>query len=465
MKKFDSFRTRSFRAGGYSVAAVLIVLALLVSLNVIMEALPTSKTKLDATPTKIFTMSDQTKNVLKTLDKDLTFYWLCQESYEDPSLETLLNHYATASGHIKLERIDPDVNPGLTEQYTDEFYNNSVLIKCGDREKYVSYTDIYVMDAETYYSTGEELWNFEGEDALTRGIYYVVTDNLPKVYWINGHGELELDAVIEQSFVDENIDLAEMNLVTLAAIPEDADLLVCYLPTADVTDAEKKVLEDYMADGGRLLLVTSPLNDRLPRLESVLGAYGVTATDGIVIETGGNNYSQYPYALLPNLGSHDITAPVTKSGHYVLLPYSQGLKVTETGSTTLVVTELLTTTAGSYSKVNLQSSTTEKEAGDIDGPFSVGVAIEDAATGAQAVWYTSEYILKEYGGNTDLFYNAVNWMCDQQEMIAIRGKSVSTQYLNMNENSANTMTWIIVAIIPLGYLAIGINTYIRRKRR
>lgn len=465
MKKFDSFRTRSFRVGGYSVAAVLIVLALLIAVNMIMDTLPTSKTKLDATPTKIFTLSDQTKNVLKTLDKDLTFYWLCQESYEDPSLETLLNHYATASGHIKLEKLDPDVNPGLTEQYTSEFYNNSVLIKCGDREKYVSYTDIYVMDTETYYSTGEELWNFEGEDALTRGIYYVVTDNLPKAYYLSGHGETALSETQKQSFVDENIDLAELNLVSLAAIPEDADMLLCYLPTADISEDEQKVLENYMADGGKLLLVTSPLNDRLPNLESVMGTYGVSAVDGIVMEGNGNNYSQYPYGLLPNIGEHEITAPIVENNHYVLLPYSQGLKVTETGSTTVVVTELLTTTTSSYSKVNLEATTIEKESGDIDGPFSVGVAVEDAATGAQAVWYTSEYILKSYGGNTDMFYNAVNWMCDQQEMIAIRGKSLTTEYLNMNENSVTTMTWIVVCIVPLSYLAIGINTYIRRKRR
>ncbi len=465
MKKFDSFRTRSFRVGGYSVAAGLIVLAVLIAVNMLMDALPTSKTKLDATPSRLFTLSDQTKNVLKTLDKDVTFYWLCQEGYEDSSVKTLLDHYATASGHIKLEKLDPDVNPGLAEQYTTEFYNNSVLIKCGERTKYVSYMDIYVMDSDLYYTTGEQVWSFEGENVLTHGVYYVATDNLPKAYYLTGHGEKSFSEEEVNSFTYENVELVPLSLVSRAAVPEDADLLVCYLPTTDISGDEQKILKDYMTGGGKLLLVTAPLEERLENLEGIMATYGVTAVEGLVIEGSATNYSQYPYGLLPQIGEHEITAPVLGSNRYVLMPYSQGLKVTETGSTTTVVSQLLTTTDSSYSKVDLRATTIEKEAGDIDGPFAVGVAVEDAATGAQAVWYTSEYILQNYGANRDLFYNAVNWMCQQQELIAIRGKDMTQQYLNMNETSAATMTWIVVGIIPLGYLAIGINTYIRRKRR
>lgn len=465
MKKFDSIRSRSFRVGGYSFVAALIVLALLVAVNMIMDSLPTSATHLDATPSKIYSISDQTKNVLKTLDRDVTFYWICQEGHEDPALETLMGHYTSGSAHVKVERIDPDVNPAFVEQYTLELQNNSVVVASDNRSRYISNEEIYVQDYEVYYATGEDVWNFEGEDALTRGIYYVVTDNLPKVYVMNGHGEQALSETQQNDFQDENLELASLSLVSLSAIPEDADMVLCYLPTNDISEAEKKVLQDYMAAGGKLLLVTMPTGTDMPNLEAVMSGYGITVTDGFVVESDASKYSQAPYGLLPAVVSHEITDPVKNNNLYILMPFSQGLKVTETGITTLSVTQLLTSSDSSYSKVNMESTNIEKEAGDVDGPFCVGVAVEDAATGAQAVWYTSEYVLQNYGGNVDIFFNAINWMCDQEEMIAIRGKTMTQEYLEMNETSADTMAWIVIAIIPLGYLAIGINTYMRRKRR
>ncbi len=466
MSKMNSFRTRSFRAGGYSFLAALIVLAFLVAVNVIMNALPTTVTKLDATQSKLTTLSDQTKNVLKVLDKDLTFNWLCQEGMEDPVVETLLNQYASSSGHIKLQKLDPAVNPGLYEQYTDEYYDNSVLITCGDRTRYVSYTDIYVMDYEKYYASGEEEWIFQGEDALTRSIYYLATDDVPKAYYITGHGETGFTDEQKNVFLDENIDLAQLKLVGELTIPEDADMLICYKPTADFSADETEVLKQYVTTGGKFLLVTGYMEQKLENLESIMAAYGVTSVDGMVLEGNSNYYSQYPYWLLPEPKTHAITDPVLSDRLNVLIPQARGLKVTQTGSVTTVVTELLVTTDQSYSKIGTNWTSTDKATGDIDGPFSLGVAVEDAVLGTKAVWFSSDYILdSNCGAAQDLFFNAVNWMCDQEELISIRGKDVTQQYLTMNEDAVTTMTWIVVAIVPLGFLVIGISIYTRRKKR
>lgn len=466
MSKMNSFRTRSFRAGGYSFLAAVIVLAFLVAVNVIMNALPTTLTKLDATQAKLTTLSEQTKNILKLLDKDVTFNWLCQEGMEDPVVETLLNQYASSSGHIKLQKIDPAVNPGLYEQYTDEFYDNSVLITSGDRTRYVCYTDIYVLDYELYYKTGEEELIFQGEDALTRGIYYLATDDVPRVYYITGHGETGFTDEQKNMFLDDNIDLKQLKLVSDLTIPEDADMLICYKPTADFSTDETQVLKEYMAQGGKLLLVTGFMEKKLENLESVMATYGVTSVNGFVIEGNSNYYSQNPYWLLPEPKSHAITDPVIKSRLNVMIPETRGLAIAETGSVTTVVTNLLTTTDQSYAKTGTNWTSIEKAEGDINGPFSLGVAVEDVVMGTKAVWFSSDYILApNCGAAQDLFYNAVSWMCDQEEMISIRGKDVTQQYLTMNEDAVNTMTWIVVAIVPLGFLAIGISIYSRRQKR
>ena len=62
-----SFQTRSFRIGGYSVAATAIVVAIAVAVNLLVGALPASMTQFDTTTNQLFTLSQQTKNMVSGL--------------------------------------------------------------------------------------------------------------------------------------------------------------------------------------------------------------------------------------------------------------------------------------------------------------------------------------------------------------------------------------------------------------
>ena len=466
MSKSSSFRTRAFRAGGYSFVAVLFLLVILVAVNVAMNALPTTATRLDATAQQLTTLSDQTKNVLGILDRDVTFTWICQEGMEDPIVEELMNRYVdSSSGFIKIEKLDPNVNPGIFEQYTDEYYDNSVLVTSGERTRYVSFADMYVMDMNVYYSTGEEHMDFQGEDALTRALYFVATDDVPAVYYITGHGEQAFSEEAKNTFLDENIELKQLNLTVEGKLKDDTDMLICYLPQDDISETEKGIITDYMNRGGRFLLVTGLIDKHLPNLESIMGAYGITAAEGMVVEGNSRNYSQYSCYLLPTPQKHAITDPVIKEQMNVLIPMARGLQITNTGSTTTIVTDLMKTTDQSYSKVDYSGSL-DQTATDPMGPFSLGVAVEDVVLGTKAVWFSSDYMLDpNCGGADDLFFNAVNWMCEQEEMISIRGKSLNQQYLNMDDQAVSTMTWLVVAIIPGIFLGLGIALYQWRKKR
>lgn len=469
-----SLSSRSFRVGGYSMAAIAIVLAIVVAVNVLMGALPTSVTKLDMSTNKIASLSAQTEKIVKSLDKDVTMYWIVQSGAEDSYLEPMLERYEDLSSHLKVEKIDPDVYPTFAQQYTDNLYNNSFVLECGERTRFVSYTDIYVLDYETYYQTYEETYLFEGENALTNAIHYVVSDDLPKVYTLSGHGEAALNTTFSDAITDENMEIAELSLLTLEAVPEDADLILINAPESDISETEKDMLLSYLSAGGKLLAVTSPPKDgALTNLEAVMESYGVSANEGIVFE-GDQNYYIWgeSYYLLPEINSHTITDPLIDSGYYILTPFSQGLSIADTLPENVSVTELLTTSAAAYSKVAGYSLTTyDKEDGDIDGPFCLAAAISDSATDAGIVWISSAYVLDETtnyqisGGNLDFFMNCVNWMCEREESISIRSKSLSQEYLTINSGSASTLTAIIVGILPAGYLALGIYLFIRRKRR
>lgn len=118
--------------------------------------------------------------------------------------------------------------------------------------------------------------------------------------------------------------------------------------------------------------------------------------------------------------------------------------------------------------------TYEKEAGDVDGPFALAVAITenlDADTESSIVWVSSSYLLDDQtnmqisGGNQDFFLNCISWMCDQESGISIHAKSISNAYLTISSGTSSLLTLLMIGVLPIGYLAIGIVIWVRRKKR
>lgn len=129
MKKLNiraGLRTRNFRVGGYSVFASLMVAALAVMVNVLVNALPASVTQLDTNANQLFSISDQTEQVVEGLETPVEIYWVVQSGAEDSTLSLLLDRYAAMSDQITITKKDPDTDPGFITQYvSDGVYNNS----------------------------------------------------------------------------------------------------------------------------------------------------------------------------------------------------------------------------------------------------------------------------------------------------------------------------------------------------
>ena len=474
----DSFSTRSFRAGGYSVAAAAIVLAIAVMVNVFAAALPASVTKFDTTANQLFTLSEQTEKLVSGLTDEVTIYWIVRSGREESYLESLLSRYQSLSDKIRVVKKDPDVFPTFTQQYTDSFTENSLIVEAGERYRYVDYNDIFVMDYTSYYYYGTENWSFCGESELTSAIDYVVSENLPKVYLLTGHGESSLSDSFTSAVKQQNIETAELSLLTLESVPADADCILINAPQSDISLDEQSKLREYLGNGGNLFLITDPpKNEKLSNLEALMADYGVSTVDGIVVEGDQSHYVWgTPYFLLPDIASHAITTPLTDGGYRVLLPISQGLTVADDLRDTLSVTKLLTTSSSAFAKAAGYDLTTyEKEEGDVNGPFALAVAIsdtvDDGITG-DIVWVSSAALVDDQtntqvsGGNQDFFLNALGYLCQaEQSSLSIHAKSLSSDTLTMDSAVVSALTVAVVGVIPAAVITLGIVIWIRRKRR
>ena len=225
------------KGGSYSLALTAIVLAILIAVNVLVSVLPSSATKYDITSTNLYSITSSTKVVVNALEKDVNIYWIVQSGEEDEIIENLLSKYESLSSHITVTKKNPDVYPTFTAQYTDEdVANNSLIVECGDKSRYIAYSDIYLTDVD--YTTYSYVYSFDGEGAITSAIDYVVSDELPKLYMLEGHGEADLPTEFENQIEKENMELESFSLLNTDEIPEDADAVLIYAPETDISEEE-----------------------------------------------------------------------------------------------------------------------------------------------------------------------------------------------------------------------------------
>ena len=461
-------KTLAFQGGSYSLMLTAVVLALLIVVNILVSVLPTPLTKYDISSAKLYSITSNTKAVVNALQQDVTIYWIVQADEEDQVIENLLGKYESLSDHIQVVKRNPDVYPTFAQQYTDEdVANNSLVVEYGDRSRYIGYDDIYLTETNMYsysYNT-----SFDGEGAITSAIDYVVNGELPQIYLLEGHGESELPSTFSQQLERENMEVHSLSLLNVDAIPEDADCLMIYAPASDISSEEADMLRDYVKEGGKLMVMAGPVEDgTLENLYSLLSDYGVTPVDGIVVEGDREHYAfQAPFALMPDMAETDLTSSLIEERYFPILPLAQGL---DTSNATSQVTELLTTSESSFSKVSgYDMATYEKEDGDIDGPFTVALSVEETG-GGEIIWFSSSAFLDDMynayssGANVNLATNGLSSLVGESEAMAIRSKSLNYNYLTISESTSSLLKVAMVGVFPLAYLGIGIYVVLRRRR-
>lgn len=467
----QALSTRTAKVGGYSVVLALIVLAILVAINVLFSVLPSKFTQFDISAAQLYSLTSDTKVVATNLDKDVTIYWITQAGQESTVLDKLLDRYQDLSDHITVIKKDPDIYPTFAQQYTDEtVVNNSLVVECGDKSRYISYNDIYQVDTASYYTTGSVSQSFDGEGQITSAIDYVVSDELPKIYLLSGHGEGTLSDTFSDELTRSNYEtVADFSLLNVDEIPDDCDTLLINAPTSDISDEELTMLRDYVQGGGRLLVFSGPQKDtELTNLDALLTDYDVTINDGVVVDTDREHYAfTAPYVLMPDIESSDITDPLTEESSHVIVPIAQGLTVGSNSS----VTALLTTSDEAFSKAAGYAMTTyEKEDGDTDGPFTLAVSITDSNAGGRIVWVATDYLLDDMynsyssSANLDLVMNSLSWMIGKNDAVSIRAKSLNNNYLTISSSSATVLKIVMIGVIPVCFLLLGIDEVLRRRK-
>ena len=237
--------TRKLKKGGYAAILSVIVIAAVVLLNMIVGRLPEKVRQWDLSGTQIYTVGDTTKELLASLDKDVTIYVVADPSAVDDRITSFVNRYADLSDHIKVENVDSVLHPDQVKQLNAE--NNTILVMCEDNGKTetIQMSDIIKYDQMSYYYYGQaKETEFDGEGQLTSAVSYVTNDVQKNIYVTEGHGEAALGTLTSDMLEKSGLTVNTINLLTGGGIPEDCELLMINAPANDLADDEKTMVTD-----------------------------------------------------------------------------------------------------------------------------------------------------------------------------------------------------------------------------
>lgn len=464
---------RIFRNGLYSTAILAAAAVLVILINLIVQAIPTTYTEFDLSEGGLYTLSDTSVQVAEGLTQDVTIYYLCETGSEDAIITRLLDQYAASSSHIHWEQKDPALYPTFASQYgAEQVSGGSLILDAGTGSDVLDAVDFYVYDYSDYYNYSVR---FDGEQQITSSLYRLTSGETSQAYYTTNHGEQPLSDTLVDALEAQNIQPQELNLLS-STIPEDCDLLIINCPASDFTGPEGAVneigmLEEYLAAGGKVLLTTDAYYST-PNLDAVMAAFGLSRVDGLIVE-GDANHSLYGYSyyLLPD---YAITTESTAldgldTSAYLLLQMAQGIQITQNDSVT--AEPLLTTSSAAYSKTaGYEMTTTDKEEGDIDGPFNLAVWAQNDTTGAQVIWVgcsnmDDDTLYMSVPGNCDFLVGCAASLTGQSSDILIDAKALEADQLTIPAGTATVVGLVFLLAVPAGLLIAGAVVTIRRRRR
>ena len=280
--KSSAIRALERRFRVQSAVMIALVLAIAVFASLLAYALSWSY---DMTASGVFTLTQGTKDVLAELTEPVRIGAVYAAGKEEAMVSALLKKYDAASDLVQVEFLDAQASPALLSAYNigdaKTVANGTIIINSGSRYKLLKDEEMY-----TYGNNGNI---FYGEQDITGAIRYVTTDELPVVYVLTGHGEVSLNELSEAAGILEGQAYELRQLVMLQSdIPADASVLMMPGPENDITDYEYTLLDEYLKNGGRFLLLLSPVlnseGGELPNLQRLMEQFGLDIRNNYVLE-------------------------------------------------------------------------------------------------------------------------------------------------------------------------------------
>ena len=415
----------------------------------------------DATELKEHTLSPQSIQVLAEVDQPITIVgFFAADDYRRESFERLLDRYLYESDQLSYSVIDPDREPVKARQYEPIPYGG-LLLQSGERTEMV-----YTPD----------------EQDITSAILKVTSEEEKVIYFLAGHQERDPTGFDEKSYSmvadalrEQNYTVRTLNLAITETVPNDAAVVVVAGPQIAFLEDELARLRSYLIKGGKALIMQDPLYDA--DLNDMLSTWQVRFGEGVVIDPVS---LVWPYMHWPLVNSYRF-GQITKHLPRTFFPLARPVEQTGTDPTgSITFSPLAETSLQSWAEQDTETSEAQFDEGvDVQGPLTLVATVEtppilsseemaaapDLKTRLVLIgdsdFASNEFATEE--GNGWLLLNAINWLAEEESLIAIGPKGTQPRQVFLSQVQASAIFFVSVILLPLALLATGVVVWWQRR--
>jgi ABC-type uncharacterized transport system involved in gliding motility auxiliary subunit len=433
----------------------LVVIALIVLVNWFVN---NHNRRWDMTPNKKYSLSEQTRKILKELNQDVTIYAFDQERGFG-ALRDVLGMYSSATGRVQVKYVDPNRQPALAKEFGVRTFG-TIVVSAGVRH----------MDAQG-----------GNEEGITNALVGVLKGQRTACF-ILAHGEKSLDNTdrdgydhFKKQLSTENYQTETLPFLQKMEIPKDCTMVVIAGPHDDYLPPETDVLSKYMQNGGRALVMLDA-GIELPNLAKLLSDWGVTARNDLVIDENpvAQIFGTEPYMpLIVKYGANPIVQPL--NGRATLFPLSRSYEVAKDSKPGVSAGSLCETSSESYGVSNWNPKIREIQFNpgrDVKGPLTV--AVEGSVSGGGGKKAEGRFVITGtsliaansflgFQSNRDFIMNSVNWLSADEDLISIRATPPESQHLTMNAEQMRRVLILGVFGIPILIVLAGVLVWWQRR--
>jgi ABC-2 type transport system permease protein len=447
-------------------ARALALPAVTLAATVAVNLLPVpASARIDFTATKRFTLSVESREVLRNVHREARITAFQPEgTAEARDAAVTLSQFRKANSKIKTRVLDFAKSQGEAGRLgaSDD---GEVVVEVGERKEVVA--------------------------PLVEGLISSALQRLERgrpqtLCALAGNGEPELDSTLpngyetaRQAMQANGIETRRLDLTVATAVPLECTILALIGPTAALLPGGMKLINDYLANNGRMLILAEPGG---PNLDAITTRWGLRLLPGIVFDPE-RALAGDPTALAVN--SFPTRSPITAKVDAVELVTAGGVTTAASNDTGLTVTPIMESSDRSWLELNPSHPVYEPDKGDRGGPVKLAGAADRSevkgsgetrlSTGGPSIartrllavtdvdWASNAFI--GLLANQRLLINSLNWLGGEEDLVAVPGLNPDLRRLTLTPSRRRMMGMVSIGAIPGVVLLVGLGVWLRRRQR
>lgn len=471
----------------FSIASVVIIVAIILVVNILFDNLLGSVLSFDFSFSGQNTISETSESFINSLPDNETIRIVGLMDKPTEIKKTpfeyicpLLDDYVLKSnGRIVLDYVNPSIYPSILAELDPTglhgLQSGTFVVKKGEALQIINPLDCFSYDSNylrqnIYYPISNNV-----ESAFTNAIAILSTGFTNKAYYITGLGEStheQLSYILSTLGIEsEDISASDSFIV-----PDDCDLLFIAGINQDISASMAQVLIDYLENGGKIIAAIdfknnvsetyTNLNTMLDVMNLKLGNYLVKENDpNYMLDVDG-------YSFIAGLNQ---TYSELAGNNILRTSYCRAISVSDNPDANVTTSILLgTSDRGTLYEVDPVTSSVTQFANQSSYIVGMHSTFSDSSNPPEVYLIgTTDLTSDEYigangysNGNVVFIRNLVRNLLNVENRVLVENKAIDDYKLDpsqVTQKSVSVIITILMVVLPLIFVICGVIVYKRRK--